>query len=77
MSRLGDCFARAREKKRAALVIYLTAQDPTLQFGLGQWRGPVTVRVEWPAGASERFAVAKVGQRVTLTRASGTPVSRP
>ena len=28
MSRLGDCFARAREKKRAALVIYLTAQDP-------------------------------------------------
>jgi tryptophan synthase alpha chain len=28
VSRLSDCFARAREKKRAALVIYLTAQDP-------------------------------------------------
>jgi tryptophan synthase alpha chain len=27
-TRLSDCFARAREKKRAALVIYLTAQDP-------------------------------------------------
>jgi len=56
---------------------YLTAQDPTLQFGLGQWRGPVTVRVEWPAGASERFAVANVGQRVTLTRGTGTRVSSP
>jgi tryptophan synthase alpha chain len=28
VSRLADCFARAREKKRPALVIYLTAQDP-------------------------------------------------
>ena len=27
-TRLADCFARAKEKKRAALVIYLTAQDP-------------------------------------------------
>jgi hypothetical protein len=53
---------------------YLAAQDPTLQFGLGQWRGAVTVRVDWPAGTSERFAVAKVGQRVTLTRGTGTPL---
>jgi len=28
VSRLADCFARAKEKKRAALAIYLTAQDP-------------------------------------------------
>ena len=28
MSRLSDCFARAKEKKRAALIIYLVAQDP-------------------------------------------------
>ncbi len=28
MSRLADCFARAKEKKRAALIIYLTGQDP-------------------------------------------------
>ncbi len=47
---------------------YLTAQDPTVLFGLGEWRGPVAVRVDWPAGTSERFAVDKVGQRVTLTR---------
>ena len=51
---------------------YLAAQDPTLQFGLGQWRGAVTVRVDWSAGASERFAITKVGQRVTLTRGTGT-----
>ncbi len=50
---------------------YLTAQDPTLQFGLGDWKGPVTVRVDWPSGTSERFAVANVGQRVTLTRGGG------
>jgi tryptophan synthase alpha chain len=28
VSRLKDCFARAKAGKRAALVIYLTAQDP-------------------------------------------------
>ena len=28
MSRLDECFARARAERRAALVIYLTAQDP-------------------------------------------------
>jgi tryptophan synthase alpha chain len=28
VSRLADCFARAKAEKRAALVIYLTAQDP-------------------------------------------------
>ena len=55
---------------------YLAAQDPTVLFGLGQWRGAVTVRVDWPAGTSERFAVAKVGQRVTLTRGTGTSVAR-
>ena len=51
---------------------YLTAQDPTLQFGLGEWKGPVTVRVDWPGGTSERFAVHKVGQRITLARGTGT-----
>ena len=51
---------------------YLTAQDPTLTFGLGDWKGPVTVRVDWPAGTSERFAVPTVGQRITLTRGAGT-----
>ena len=50
---------------------YLTAQDPTLTFGLGEWKGAVTVRVDWPAGTSERFAVPKVGQRITLTRGTG------
>ncbi len=56
---------------------YLTAQDPTLQFGLGEWKGPVTVRVDWPAGTSERFAVDKIGQRVTLTRGTGKPLESP
>jgi enediyne biosynthesis protein E4 len=51
---------------------YLTAQDPTLQFGLGRWKGAVTLRVDWPGGTSERFAIDKVGRRITLTRGTGT-----
>ena len=56
---------------------YLSAQDPTAQFGLGEWRGPVTVRVDWPAGASEQWVIAKVDQRVTLVRGGGKPLPRP
>jgi hypothetical protein len=55
---------------------YLTAQDPTLHFGLAESNGSVTVRVDWPAGTSERFAVARVSQRVTLTRGTGTSLPR-
>ena len=51
---------------------YLSAQDPTLQFGLGEWRKPVTVRVDWPGGPSEQWTLPKVEQRVTLTRGGGT-----
>jgi hypothetical protein len=55
---------------------YLSAQDPTLHFGLGEWRGPVTVRVDWPGGPSEQWTLPKVEQRVTLARGGGAPVSR-
>ncbi len=55
---------------------YLSAQDPTLQFGLGEWRGPVTVRVDWPGGPSEQWTLPKVEERVILTRGRGTPASR-
>jgi hypothetical protein len=50
---------------------YLSAQDPTLHFGLGEWRGPVTVRVDWPGGPSEQWTLPKVEQRVTLIRGGG------
>jgi enediyne biosynthesis protein E4 len=56
---------------------YLSAQDPTLQFGLGEWRGPVIVRVDWPGGVPEQWTVQQVDQRVTLTRGRGAPASRP
>jgi enediyne biosynthesis protein E4 len=55
---------------------YLSAQDPTSHFGLGQWHAPVTVRVDWPGGPSEQWTVPKADQRVTLTRGSGTLLSR-
>jgi hypothetical protein len=51
---------------------YLVAQDTRLHFGLGDATGPVTVVVDWPDGASERWAIEKVSQRVTLTRGTGS-----
>jgi hypothetical protein len=47
---------------------YFSAQDPTLQFGLGGWHGPVIVRVDWPGGPSERWTLPEANRRVTLTR---------
>jgi hypothetical protein len=47
---------------------YLAASDPTLHFGLGDWHGPVRVRVDWPLGATEEWTIPKVAQRVTLVR---------
>jgi enediyne biosynthesis protein E4 len=56
---------------------YLSSQDPTAQFGLGEWRGPVTVRVDWLGGPSERWTIPTVNQRVTLVRGAGKPLSPP
>jgi hypothetical protein len=56
---------------------YLSAQDPTLQFGLAEWRQPVIVRVDWPGAMPEQWTVSRVRERVTLTRGRGTPASKP
>jgi hypothetical protein len=56
---------------------YLSASDPTTHFGLGEWRGPVTVRVDWPAGSSEQWTIAKVDQRVVLVRGRAPSMSGP
>ncbi len=55
---------------------YLSAQDPTLQFGLGEWRRPVIVRVDWPGGRPEQWTLPTVNQRVTLIQGRGAPISR-
>ena len=54
---------------------YLAAQDPTLQFGLGEWRGPVTVRVDWPGGESEQWTLPQVNRRVALRRGQGHAIT--
>jgi hypothetical protein len=56
---------------------YLSASDPTLHFGLGEWRGPVTLRVEWPGGPTEQWSIPKVNQRVVLVRGRGTALPPP
>jgi enediyne biosynthesis protein E4 len=56
---------------------YLSASDPTLHFGLGEWRGPVTVRVDWPGGSSEQWTIPTVDQRIVLVRGRGTAAPRP
>ena len=83
-NRLGlGALVRVERDGAAALVrrvrtdgSYLSAQDPTLQFGLGDWRGPVNVRVDWPGGASDQWTVPRVDQRVILTRGEGIAPSR-
>ena len=54
---------------------YLAAQDPTLQFGLGEWRGPVTIRVDWPGGESEQWVLPQINRRVTLTCGQGNAIT--
>ena len=56
---------------------YLSASDPRLHFGLGEWRGPVTVRVDWLGGPSEQWTIPKVDQRVVLVRGRGTAAPQP
>jgi len=54
---------------------YLAAQDPVQHFGLGDYDGPLTVRVDWLGGPSEQWQVPKVRQRLTLKRGTGTAVT--
>lgn len=56
---------------------YLVAQDTRVHFGLGTHSGPVTVVVDWPDGAAERWTIEKVNQRITLTRGRGSAVTAP
>ncbi len=55
---------------------YLAASDPVQHFGLGDYDGPVTVRVDWLGGSSEQWQVPKLRQRLTLKRGTGTPATR-
>jgi enediyne biosynthesis protein E4 len=53
---------------------YASARDPRLLFGLGGWNGPVTVTVDWPGGARERFPAVPGNRYTTLTK--GTAATR-
>jgi len=53
---------------------YLSASDPRVHFGLGDWKGPVAVEVRWPDGRDERWDPMAVNRLVTLGRGSGRPL---
>ncbi|MEM1204146.1 MAG: CRTAC1 family protein [Acidobacteriota bacterium] len=52
---------------------YLSARDPRIHVGLGDWRGPVTVEVLWPDGRRERWGELPSERYHRLVRGSGAP----
>ena len=52
---------------------YLSACDPRTIFGLGAWNRPVSLKVHWPAGQTERFDLPNLDRWLTLQEGSGKP----
>jgi hypothetical protein len=50
---------------------YAAAQDPRVLFGLGDGRGPATIRVAWPDGRTEQFTDVPADRYTTLTQGTG------
>lgn len=50
---------------------YASANDPRVLFGLGGDSGPVSVRVDWPDGESERFDDLATDRYHTLRQGTG------
>ncbi|MFQ5460853.1 MAG: ASPIC/UnbV domain-containing protein, partial [Anaerolineae bacterium] len=46
---------------------YLSQDDTTLLFGLGEDSDPVTVRVRWPDGTTDEAATVPADQLLVLT----------
>jgi hypothetical protein len=55
---------------------YASANDPRVLFGLGDQAKLEAVRVAWPGGASETFAVTGVDRYVRLVEGDGDAVPR-
>ena len=53
---------------------YISNSDMRVHFGLGKEHKIESIEVRWPTGATERFAVTRVDQVVTLTEGTGTAV---
>ncbi|HEX9733159.1 MAG TPA: CRTAC1 family protein [Thermoanaerobaculia bacterium] len=53
---------------------YCSAHDPRVLIGLGAAAGPVTVRVDWPGGASEKWQKIPIDRYTTLRRGAGETV---
>lgn len=47
----------------------LSAREPIAHFGLGNYVGPVKLRIRWPDGKTQQTSIPKVDQRVTIHRA--------
>jgi hypothetical protein len=55
---------------------YLAASDSRVHFGLGDYRGPSVVFVQWPDGPAERWPVGQVNRLLHLERGAGEPVPK-
>jgi enediyne biosynthesis protein E4 len=54
---------------------YLSACDPRVLLGLGDWKGPVTVRTLWPDGRIEEWTGLAAGRYHTLVEGKGRLVA--
>jgi hypothetical protein len=68
---------QVREVKTASS--YLSQNELTLRFGLGEAEGAERVTVRWPSGKVQRFAGLPAGRRVLLVEGptAGSPDLRP
>jgi hypothetical protein len=56
---------------------YASANDPRVVVGLGSPADPVTVRVQWPDGATAEWADLAVDRWMTLTQGTGNERQLP
>jgi hypothetical protein len=56
---------------------YLSASDPRVLFGLGEFVAPEAIIVEWSGGSREQFAVPELRTNATLVEGTGSPVVVP
>ena len=56
---------------------YLSSSDPRVHFGLGNLQAVDSLKVTWPDGNAEEFAVSGVDQLIVIHQGKGTPIKKP
>ena len=62
---------KQRKLELAGGTSYAASHEHAVWFGLGGWRGPVHVTINWPSGQSDQFDVSSESNRVTVLEGLG------